>query len=272
MNKKALVVTPVYKKDLDKYELISIKSAIKHLHAYEKTVMAPEKFMHDEEFHKIWNDFGYSITYFDDKHFEGIEAHNRFMLTADFYERFTDYEYILVCQTDVLILSDRLEEWLSKGHDFIGAPWVYKDEGGLKFNHAGNGGFSLRRVQSFLEVIKAEHFYPKELDKAFLDHQYYNPYPIMMKTLLHLKPLRRFAALFQSVYYANEDRFWSCYATFYRNEFKVADVKESLSFAFEQYPKFCYEHNDKELPFGTHAWQEYDLAFWKAKVPELTTR
>lgn len=269
MKKDVLVLTPVYKKALDAYELVSIRSIVDKLKDRDKMVMAPEKFRGDEEFDALWKGFGYSITYFEDRHFNGIEAHNRFMLSAEFYDKFTDYEYLLLCQPDVLILSDQIDEWVSKGYDYVGAPWVYEDKEGIRFNNAGNGGFSLRRTRAFLDVIGSDQLFYKPFTTTFLDHQFYNPYPFVMRTLLKFKGLKRYAHLFKGVYWANEDRFWTCYATFFRNEFKVADAKTSLAFGFERYPRFCYEQNEQDLPFGAHAWQEYDIDFWFQHVPGL---
>ena len=45
------------------------------------------------------------------------------LLTADFYRRFTDYEYILIHQLDVFLFEDKLLEFCDMGYDYIGAPY-----------------------------------------------------------------------------------------------------------------------------------------------------
>jgi len=269
MKKKLIIITPVYKKNLTKNELLSMQSCKKHLKDYEKVIISPKKLSSEKEFNKMWQDFGYSIIYFDDKYFKSIASYNKLMISIDFYKEFIDYEYMLICHLDVLIFSNKLDHWLSKKIDYIGAPWVFKDENGLRFNNAGNGGLSLRRVKSFLDVLEAKHFYYKTFNTVFLDANIYNPTPVLMKLFLKYKFFKKFMPLFKYIYIGNEDRFWSAYAKFFAKEFKVANIEESLPFAFECYPEFCYEKNNFELPFGVHAWEECNPEFWKTTFPEL---
>ena len=45
------------------------------------------------------------------------------MLSPEFYRRFSDTDYILVCQLDAYIFRDELLSWCKKEYDYIGAPW-----------------------------------------------------------------------------------------------------------------------------------------------------
>lgn len=45
------------------------------------------------------------------------------MLSAEFYERFLAWDYILLCQTDAFVFRDELADWCARGYDYIGAPW-----------------------------------------------------------------------------------------------------------------------------------------------------
>jgi len=60
-----------------------------------------------------------------------------------------------------------------------------------------------------------------------------------------------------------EDVFWANRAQLYYSEFKFATIDVALKFAFECVPRYCYEKNDYQLPFGCHAWHVYDREFWK---------
>jgi len=269
MYKKTIIITIVYKKNISNNELLSIESTKKYLKNYEKVIVAPKKFLSDKDFNKVWKNFGYNIIYFDNKYFESIEAYNKFMISIHFYKEFINYEYMLICQLDVLILSDKLENWLSKKFDYIGAPWILEEKDGLRFNYAGNGGLSLRRVKSFLNVLESKHFYYK--------NKTYNTIPltaglnniVLIKLFLRYKFLKKFTPLFKYIYKGHEDIFWSFYADFFLKEFNVANAEESLAFSFECYPEFCYEKNNLKLPFGVHAWEKYNPTFWKEKVPEF---
>lgn len=44
------------------------------------------------------------------------------MLSAEFYDRFAAYEYVLIYQLDAFVFADRLAEFCQMGYDYIGAP------------------------------------------------------------------------------------------------------------------------------------------------------
>ena len=266
MYKKVVIVTPAYKKHISKDELLSIESVQKYLNDYQRVIAAPKKYLDDKEFNKIWQKFGYQIIYFDDRYFKGVDTYNKFMFSVDFYKEFIDYEYILICQLDVLIFSDTLDYWLSKKFDYIGAPMILEGKFGLQFYYGCNGGLSLRRVKSFLNVLESKQFYRKDETFNMIPIKIKIKYLILIKLFLKYKFLERFNPLFRYLYRGNEDSFWSFYADFFVKDFRVANIEESLAFAFERYPAFCYEKNNFKLPFGVHAWQKYDPDFWKDKV------
>jgi hypothetical protein len=54
-------------------------------------------------------------------------------------------KHALIFQTDVVLFNDTIDQFLE--YDYVGAPWC--------FNHrVGNGGFSLRNVQTMIEILK----------------------------------------------------------------------------------------------------------------------
>ena len=65
---------------------------------------------------------------FKDSFFEGIEGYNSLMMSHTFYNRFSNYDWMLVYQLDAWIFEDRLEEWCRKGYDYVGAPWFENNE------------------------------------------------------------------------------------------------------------------------------------------------
>jgi hypothetical protein len=104
---------------------------------------------------------GFKIVHFDSSCFSGITAYNRLLLSKHFYETFKDYEYILIYQLDCLVFSDQLKQWCDGGWDYVGAPWLEnhkeKAEPGDQFWAVGNGGLSLRRIESFLRVLRSRN-------------------------------------------------------------------------------------------------------------------
>jgi hypothetical protein len=134
----------------------------------------------------------------------------------------------------------------------------------------GNGGFSLRRVSKFIEVLESKQLY-------FSDFKFYNTsLRIGLKNLIILKLLVKFQSgnfsklrVFNFLYNDNEDYFWAFLAKFFVQEFSLPNSKEALEFSFEVNPKKCFELNGSRLPFGCHAWNKYDLKFWQEKIPSL---
>ncbi len=263
MNSHLVVVTPIYKKDISKDEHLSIKSSLLHLKAYDKVIIAPNKFMNDEEFLMIWKNYGYKIVFFNDKHFVSAEAYNKFMMNKEFYKVFEKYEYMLMYQLDVLVFSDSLDYWMSKQIDYVGAPWIIEDEDGKRFQGAGNGGLSLRNIQTFIKVLESKKLFDKKdkFTRLPLNSKFRNI--CILWILLRYNLSRNLVSLYRVLYNGQEDRFWAFYATFFVKDFKVATVKESLLFAFERYPEFCFEQNGHVLPFGVHAWERYNPLFWE---------
>jgi hypothetical protein len=90
----------------------------------------------------------------------------------------------------------------------------------------GKGGFSLRKTQSFLSVLDAS-------DSAASKWKY------------------------------NEDQFWSYYGKKHIKSFSIPSIDIARSFAFERNPRREFELNHSKLPFGCHAWEKYDIDFWR---------
>ena len=75
-----------------------------------------------------------------------IKAYNKFLCTSEFYGFFSEYDYILIYQTDCWVFEDKLDYFIELGYDYYGAPWPHNN------NTIGNGGFSLRKVSKMLEI------------------------------------------------------------------------------------------------------------------------
>ena len=168
-------------------------------------------------------------------------------MAEQFYRAFADYEYILIYQLDCLVFSGKLEEWCRRSWDYIGAPWFKKwrprQYASLEVSEdpidrlatVGNGGFSLRRIDSALAVLTST------------------------KRLLYDRLMRDFLEHSQS----NEDIFWSFSAPKLVDSFRIPRPRQALEFSFETEPRYCYQENSGRLPFGCHAWPMYDRDFWE---------
>lgn len=153
MKKDVAVVIPYYHRKLTETEKISFHNCLDVLGHYPVVLVVPEG-MGEEDYP---SEPGLLFEAVPDGWMESVESYNRMMLCKDFYSRFLQYEYILVYQLDAFVFSDSLERFCGYGYDYIGAPWLP----GMYYPHnlercmwyVGNGGFSLRKISSFLRIL-----------------------------------------------------------------------------------------------------------------------
>lgn len=265
--KTVAVVVPLSERAcLTPEEQVSFRHLIHYLGKYDKYLITPRSLRarHD----------GIAIKEFDDRYFGSARAHARLLFSSSFYDAFSEYEYILIYHLDALVLSDQLLQWCQKGFDYIGAPWFPSEATPwIKVPRVGNGGFSLRRVQSFLNIIRSSVY---QVDPAAYWQDlcagksgYFRLCNLPRK---YLKSLRRFNGAQWEMrqwlrhydrHRTNEEFFWVDRGSHYYPEFKVAPFEEGLRFAFEVDPRHCFELNNHQLPFGCHAWPRYDRSFWE---------
>lgn len=254
--KEVTIVIPIYKDLLSKYETISLKQVCKVLHKYPIVFAKPES-LNIERVAALAPKATYIS--FSNEFFNGIKAYNKLMLSTDFYKPFLDSKYILIYQLDCYVFNDSLEEWCNKGYDYIGAPWIKravydmpvikqymsllralnklfnKPDRQMLFNKVGNGGLSLRKVEShFNATIEC-----KEIINDFNNKKRFHMY--------------------------NEDVFWSQLINNYlKTPLSYPSHIEALQFSFDKHPKYCYKLNNNKLPFGCHGWSKKEmLPFWK---------
>ena len=240
------VIVPVFRDSLDFYERISLQQNLRVLKAY------PVVFIHPAgvKITQLLKEFSNcSEETFADDFFRGIAGYNRLMLSPEFYGRFSDVDYLLICQLDAYVFRDELLDWCKEGYDYIGAPWLVPLHFRLPLfkqwrNHfhnkwrtekdfrVGNGGFSLRKVSSHLKATE-------QLKDAIQSH------------------------LLRQGRYSNEDLFFALEVNKHGMDFSYPDYKTALRFSFDKYPALCYKENHSCLPFGCHAWYKEEMKdFW----------
>lgn len=150
--KTVAVVVPGYNRsEFTPDEEISFRHLEHFLGKYDKYLVVPESLAIKRS--------GYEISRFSDSFFGSAIANAKLMLSRQFYERFAEYKYVLIYQLDALVFSDQLLEWCDTDLDYIGAPWLASaDSPWVGLSRVGNGGFSLRKVRSFLHVIDSNRY------------------------------------------------------------------------------------------------------------------
>lgn len=255
---KTLIVIPVYKKELEDSEIISLCQALKVLPQSVFCLACPENLIIDSYinyFHETGVHF--SIERFNNEYFKSIEGYNQLLLSTEFYQRFQPWEYILIYQLDCYIFKNEIDYWVGQNFDYIGAPWINTDlpirfynslnysrwpllsrlKKAIDFNkgakiYVGNGGLSLRKVKTFIRISK-------------------------ILNLLFKRHLRG---------HINEDFVWSLLVTKYFKNFNIPSWQVASKFALEQTnEKIDISENDK-LPMASHAWKRYYPEVWEALV------
>lgn len=258
MPPKVIVVIPLYQATLKDDELRALANNLACLAEFPAVFLKPKgldltallsQFPHVDEMEVSPNWLGTA---------RGLAGYNEMMMSADFYNRFAHYDYLLICHVDAWVFRNELVEWMSKGYDHVAAPWPkrtpyrhfpLKQIRALRlwlkprmkiirwqrFGHIGNGGFSLRKVESFRRAC-----------------------------LKYADEIAYFKAQENELY--NEDLFWA----FVPKELHVPTVEEALKFAFDVQPAFCYADADHRLPMACHGFNKPDrIGFWQQFIPEL---
>lgn len=233
VNKKmAVVVVPVYKRELDDLETVSLTQLRWVLGQYDICFVAPDSlvFSYGGEAH------GERVERVPDEYFTGKDSYSRLMLEPWFYARFAEYAYMLLYQLDAFVFADRLQEFCELGYDYIGSPmprWL--DDWRECHCSVGNGGFSLRKISGMLRILAMK-------DTVFA---------------------RRPQGWSENRFLQWEDIFFSYCGTLPELDFHVPDFLTALDFGVEMDVGHAYRRMPEWLPFGCHAWYVNGYERWK---------
>lgn len=269
-NPKVIILIIVHKESLEPYERISLTQCFRILGHY------PIKFICPEGLNvRAYLDINPASSFdFIPPHWQSNYGNfARLKMLPFLYKRYSDYEYVLFYEADAFVFRDDLMEWCRKGYDCIGAPWL---EGwseatpGAPFIGVGNGGFSLRKIESLLKVNHSFSYiyWPSELWKRF------QAVPLMDKSRAFWDLIKNLTVRNNTFHWFNdraktEDVFWGMFVKRNFKWFNVPDAEEASRFSFEAQPRHLYAMNGQQLPFGCHAWWRYDLEFWRPFIREF---
>jgi len=197
---------------------------------------------------------------FEEEHFSSLETYSALMLNPSLYERLSSYVWMLVVQTDALLLSDHWSDWLTCPLSYVGAPWfegLHRPSQPLRLIGGGNGGVSLRRIADCSAVLhRGGWLYPalRALERACLPRQRFRA---EIRALRHWT----FRAGSPNTIPVFEDLFWSFSAPVLQPQFLVASALQAARFAFETEPRHLWTLTGS-LPVACHAYERYDRNFW----------
>jgi hypothetical protein len=238
--RKVDIVIPIYKPELSPQEQFNLDQSLKTLKAYKQTFIAPYGL--DVSYYA--RRYVANFQFFEQTFFSSVLDYSRLLVNQFFYETFSDTEFILIIQSDVYVFHDDLPYWLNRGIDYVGAPWP----NGIELNvqvgkfartggkatkvFVGNGGFSLRRRQACIDLIK-EH---QEIADWFV------------KTG------------------SNEDLFFSLIGSL-SDDFLIPNQIMASRFALELNPEHYMAINSGKLPMAVHAYEKHNPDFWRSYIP-----
>jgi hypothetical protein len=253
-------VIPCYTAALQPYERVALARCLDVLKAHDIVLIKPQSLNLDA---LLKAHPQLCTESFNDDYFAGIGGYNRLMLSDGFYARFAKYEYVLIHQLDAFVFSDQLLNWCARGYDYIGAPWfpnskvptwhsysriylrrtLYRwinraDRHVPRLHRAqymysvGNGGFSLRRVETMRTVLATLHS--------------------------RAEAYRQTSSSIQ-----NEDLFFCVEANRYFCHVKTPDIREASAFAWEQQPAVAAKLSGGNLPFGCHGFNKLHRSEWR---------
>ncbi len=246
------VVIITEKKFLSPYEEISLRRSMDVFAGFNKYLVIPETTNPDH-----FADTGkLTVIKLHESYFQSVASYSKLLLSESFYKHFTDSEFILIYQLDCFAFHSNFNHFLD--FDYVGAPWFnsqnhlgnamirtllfrkpalalqsilgyYRKE---KKDGVGNGGFSLRRIDKFIDITSD-------------------------------RKIKKLIATWSKQKRPYEDIFYCFVVPLYFKNFNIADIQTATRFSFETNPQKCYELNNRELPLGCHAWAKHDPSFWR---------
>ena len=285
---KPAVCIPIHTSNLNKYELISIKSHIFKLQAHDVFLLLPNSKVSSIisvlERNNIPKNL-YRIHQVKDYCLKNSDNYQLLMLTINFYQFYQSYSHILIAQIDSYTFSDELIKWCRKDLDYIGAPcFKFKKYWTSELYFCGVGGFSLRNIKKTLELLEED-----PIIFTFSDlREFSKPFNFKGKFILFLKfiltkllrkdRLKRdikfhsFTSKFKNFFiFINEDVCYAYYLPKYKKSFKVGNLKNSISFCIDWNVQKQLNNILPAYPFGAHAWFSYpeNLNEWEKHIEEI---
>lgn len=262
---KVIIVIPIHKPDPTKNELASFAQCYKVLGSHPICVVAPEG-LNTEAYTQVVKDS--EFLFIDKTWLSSIEQYNKLKISLYFYNLFKDYEYLLTYELDAWVFRDELLYWCDKGYDYIGAPWFegYEEGNGSKrFLHGCNSGFSLRNIIKVRKILnrieglkKFRNFWFHSKLQGIIEFQ---NVPFFRQRFKIIDVVYFKEIIFDWITHY-EDYYWTYIIPLTFSDFSIAPKGEALKFSFEVNPNYLFELNDKQLPFGCHAWKRYGQEFW----------
>lgn len=262
-----IIIIPIYLERFNHKEEASIRLCETKLSGYRKCFIAPRD-LDVRYYHRTFPKI--DIISFESKFFKSLGSYSRLLLSPFFYKKFVEFDYMLIYQPDAWLFSDNLAYWCSRNYDYIGAPFFARDANGkLTTVQGGNGGFSLRKIKTCLQVLYTWSYVVRPSENWSYRKEKITGFFSALKQFLGFiadYTYRNNTFFLCNTFVGNEDIFWSVRVPKLLKWYNVASPEVAKDFSFENFPEILYELNNAKLPFGCHAWEKYNIEFWKQHI------
>lgn len=237
MSASVVVLVPIYLSKLDLLEQYALDKSLLHLQGRDVRLMAPASLPLDyyrARYPQL------PVEVFASPAFESISEYSRMLLSDAFYARYAAFEFMLVLQTDAVVLKDELDYWCAQPFDYVGAPWpkpfeLFVNTGRFEGNAGrhvratvGNGGLSLRRIAKCRALL--------------------SEFAVEIAVFKHTG--------------SSEDLFFAVMGNL-SNDFVLPNEVTASRFSMEGWPGYYRQINGGHLPMGAHAWMKNEIEFWR---------
>ncbi|MEE1316598.1 MAG: DUF5672 family protein [Prevotella sp.] len=274
-SKPVVVIIPVYETNPKSEELRAFKN---NINIMKKHPVCMVTFQHCDlsKYDAIAQEIGVDLKRenFPKECFTSVAAYNDLCLSLDLYQRFTDYEYMLICQLDVWMFRDEIINWCKREFDYIGAPIYYpysEKRYTQKFRGIGNGGLCLRRIAYCISILASDKnkplLTPRTIMKMYWHFFRYNEaftcswvkrlsiIPIALGKMLGYKNSFNYFAS----QHVNEDLLLGTWAE--QSEYYPCHLPDELTaaeFSIEVNAEWLLKRLHGKTPMGVHAYDKWN--------------
>lgn len=249
MKNTCAIIIPIYKPTLNCVEEIAL-NRLKNVIGTSRDIylIAPDN-LDTTAYDNIYG-IHLNTIYFPQYYFESTATYSHLCLNYNFYNEFSDYEYMLIYQLDCYLFSDEIDFWCSKGYDYIGPPILSTDCGwntvvetvnGKKYKPmVGNGGFSLRKIETFKYLTQP-------------DGEFYRVSGVTQEMINQV--------VYEDKYFCNDlYKYYDLY---------VPDWTEALEFGLDMSVDIIYDlYKMNPTPMGAHSIEK-NIRYWQHVIPEF---
>lgn len=235
------IIIPIYYENpslLDKLSINSLMSNLEDIYDYDINFICPNI---DTSKWRALVTQGKNVYFniLDSSNFLSTQSYSRLLESYDFWKTFFNYEYALIYQTDGYCIGGNLKTYIDMNYDYIGAPIIAQNARWFNVPAIGNGGVSLRKVSTVMEVTNPDGDFMKENKEDIAKHNQANS---------------NMYDIYEDLYFAQlVPMLWD----FSKPKFDVG-----ASFAYDMNADVVYEKTEHKLPLFIHAFDK-NIRFWQ---------